>query len=102
MSFIGGRRRRTHRRRNRTRARRSRLGRTMRSVDQLVGLPFGAVGLKKPATNILSNMGVVAGGRRRRRKSHKKRHTKRHRHHSRKHRRSHRKSHRRSHRRHRR
>ncbi len=93
MSFIGGRRR-SHKRRARTRARRSRLGKTMKSVDQLVGLPFGAVGLKKPATRILSRLGVSAGGKRRR-KSHKKCHTKRHRRHSRKHSRKHRRSRRR-------
>jgi hypothetical protein len=88
MSFIGGRRR-SHKRRARTRARRSRLGKTMKSVDQLVGLPFGAVGLKKPATRVLSRLGVTMGGKRRRRKSHKKHHTKRHRRHSRKHSRKH-------------
>lgn len=94
MSFIGGRRR-SHKRRARTRARRSRLGKSMKSVDQLVGLPFGAVGLKKPATRVLSRFGVTMGGKRRRRKSHKKHHTKRHRRHSRKHSRKHRRSRRR-------
>jgi hypothetical protein len=84
MPKMFGGRRRTHKRRARTRARRSRLGRTMKSVDQLVGLPFGAVGLKRPATRVL-----------RRRKSHKKCHTKRHRRHSRKHSRKHRRSRRR-------
>ena len=95
MPKMFGGRRRTHKRRARTRARRSRLGRTMKSVDQLVGLPFGAVGLKRPATRVLSRLGVSAGGKRRRRKSHKKCHTKRHRRHSRKHRKSRRRSRRR-------
>ena len=70
MSFFGGRRR-SLKRKVRTRARKSRLGKSMKSVDQLVGLPFGAVGLKKPVGRIFTRLGVTLGGKKRR-KSHKK------------------------------
>ena len=102
MSFIGGSKSRTPRKRRRPSrrrpSRRSRIVTTMNSLDRFATLPLKAVGLKKPTSRVLYKFGLRSGGKRRR-KSHKKCRTKRHRHHRRSHRRSYRRSHRRSRRR---